>query len=216
MIRHHKIFVSYRSISTRCFSAQCAVAGISTAVLCFAGVSAFRTRSKALPVTAIYRAIVIEVERRRLSVGISMEKMSELMGSAERSYSKMIYADTPSGRIAQWQTLQNAIDVLFADGFRLTIDVHKGEPLTSAGARRLIQAEAARWDAASSRRHMAKLGTLSGRSRQDTECSERRRQQCAAAARARWGRTDAATKAETMARVRMAKREKSLGNRAAA
>lgn len=185
-------------------------------MLCSKPVSAFRNKGNAVAVTAVYRAIVCEVEKRRLSVGISMERMSELMGAADRSYSKMVHADTPSGRIARWETLQSAIDVLFCDGFRLSIDATETGALTSAGARRRIRSEAARWGVPSGRRHMAELGTLSGEARRSTDCSEQRRRQCAEAGRARWARVDQTTKNAHMARVRSAKDGKRASTRIAA
>lgn len=92
---------------------------------------------RVIAVPPIYRAIMLEIERRRLAVGISMDRMSELMGAAERSYAKMLYPDTPSGRMAQWNTLQSALDVLFCDGYDLRLNTL---PLPCIDRPRIIRA----------------------------------------------------------------------------
>ncbi len=113
--------------------------------------------------TPIYNAIILELERQRMAMGLSMERMSELMGAAERSYAKLVYPDTPSGRVARWQTLQAAVAVLFCDGFQLRIDPGKGGMLTPAGTKRLIMQEAAHFNRPSRRVLMQKLGALGGK-----------------------------------------------------
>jgi hypothetical protein len=66
-----------------------------------------------------------------------MEQMSEQMGTAERSYAKIIKPDTPSGRMAEWSTIKLALDVLG----RRKISIEWGEPGVNAGTRRRINAE---------------------------------------------------------------------------
>ena len=125
-------------------------------------------------VPPIYRAILLELERRRLAVGISMDRMSELMGTAERSYAKMLYPETSSGRMARWETLQSAIDVLFCDGYELRIKAYRPElgmvssnpgVLTTEGTKRKIKAEAASWDRRIRREVLTDLGRQGGLAR---------------------------------------------------
>lgn len=148
------------------------------------------------PIPPIYNAMVLEVERRRLAVGISMDRMSELMGTAERSYSKMIYPDTSSGRMAQWATLQSALDVLFCDGFDLRMNVHRQMPSavstpasvrTTEGTKRLIKAEAATWSRPIRRELMIELGRKGGQKRRDMPPA-RRSEIARNAANARWAK----------------------------
>lgn len=151
--------------------------------------------ARVIPVPPIYRAILLEVERRRLAVGISMDRMSELMGAAERSYAKMLYPETPSGRMAQWGTLQSALDVLFCDGYDLRIDIARlvrttvGIPApgvrTTEGTKRKIKAEAATWDRRIRRELMKELSLMAAQARK--LIPEWKRSQLARqAARARW------------------------------
>ena len=138
---------------------------------------------------AIYRAIMLEVERRRLAVGISMEQMSELTGAAERSYAKMLYADTASGRVAQWQTLQAVVDVLFHDGFELQMKPTSNGMLTTAGTKRKIMAEAATWNRSIRREMMAELGRRGHVAFMAKVPAWKRSQNARKAARARWNKT---------------------------
>src|SRR5215211_4164390 len=68
-------------------------------------------------ITPFYRSIMLEIERRRISLGISMDEASDRAGVADRSYSKILYADAPSGRQATWRTLQDVVDGLFPAGY---------------------------------------------------------------------------------------------------
>lgn len=134
-----------------------------------------------------------------------MERMSELMGAAERSYSKLVYAETPSGRVAQWATLQAAIDVLFHDGFALRIDPAPDGALTSAGARRRIRAEQARWNAATTRQHMTELGAKGLAARNARMTPEERSAHARRAAAARWCRLSQEQRSAATAPARAAK-----------
>ena len=79
-----------------------------------------------MAVTPLYRSIMIEVERRRLDLGLPQEKFGEWAGIADRSYAKYLHADAPSGRQATWETLQVICDALFPDGFKITIEAAPG------------------------------------------------------------------------------------------
>lgn len=81
--------------------------------------------------TPVYRAIVLELERRRIALGMSMERLSEVAGLADRAYAKMVHPEGRGGRVAQWLTLQRVVDVLFADGFDLAIKGERGRLLSA-------------------------------------------------------------------------------------
>jgi hypothetical protein len=83
----------------------------------------------------VYRAIVLELERRRIALGMSMERLSEVAGLADRAYSKMVHPEGRGGRVAQWQTLQRVVDALFPDGVDIAIKGERGRQLTALLAR---------------------------------------------------------------------------------
>lgn len=79
-----------------------------------------------MAVTPIYRRIMLEVEARRLALGLPMEKFSDWAGIAERSYPKYLHADTPSGRQASWEVLQVILNALYPGGFEIVIKPKPG------------------------------------------------------------------------------------------
>ena len=50
-----------------------------------------------------------------------MEEVSDRAGVADRYFAKALYPDSPSGRKAQWRTIQDIIDALFPEGFDVEI-----------------------------------------------------------------------------------------------
>lgn len=137
-------------------------------------------------VVPIYHAIIVELERKRHAMGISMDEMSELMGTAERAYAKMLYPETSSGRVAQWPTLQKAIDVLFCEGFDLILKRNADEPLTSQGTRRKIINSAAHFHRRTEREVMAERGRKGGQARAEKMTREQRSESARKAVTARW------------------------------
>jgi len=71
--------------------------------------------------TAIYQAVMLAVEERRQALGLSMWQVNDGAGLQDGFYAKMLHAHTPSGRQAQWPTLQLVIDFLFSGGFDLRL-----------------------------------------------------------------------------------------------
>ena len=59
---------------------------------------------------------MLAVERRRLQLGWPAWLVEKQSGVQDGYYFKMVYAETPSGRNAGWQTLQLVIDALWPDG----------------------------------------------------------------------------------------------------
>jgi hypothetical protein len=80
----------------------------------------------------IYHALMSAVEQERRKQGLSMDLMSEIAGTAERSYAKSLHPDSLSGRLSKWETLQLYCDVLFPNGFE--ISVHSREEKRSSRA----------------------------------------------------------------------------------
>jgi hypothetical protein len=147
--------------------------------------SKLQRKRKEEPIPPIYCAIVLEIERRRQACGISMDEMSELMGTAERAYAKMLYPETSSGRVARWETVQKAVDVLFCDGFRLHLERSPGPALTTEGTRRKILASAAFFNRATARQVMAERGRKGGIARAAAMSPEERRESARKAGLAR-------------------------------
>jgi hypothetical protein len=75
--------------------------------------------------TRIYRALMEAFETRRVELKLSMNTdvigMNHLAGAADGYYAKMIYPDTPSGRQARWETVDEFATVLFGHGYSIQI-----------------------------------------------------------------------------------------------
>lgn len=142
--------------------------------------------SKFTQATPLYRAIILELERRRQAAGISMDEMSELMGTAERSYAKMLYCETPSGRIAGWDTMQKAVDVLYCEGFDVRIVRTTGERLTTEGTRRKIRQSTAFYDRKAMRERMSEIGHAGRAQQLQTQTPKQRSKIARNAALRRW------------------------------
>lgn len=71
--------------------------------------------------TAVYRSLMLACEARRLELGHSMATVNDMAGLQDGYYPKMIYPDTPSGRQAQWATVDLAFEALFGKGYTITI-----------------------------------------------------------------------------------------------
>lgn len=86
-------------------------------------------KDRTRPCTAIYRALMVAFESRRVELGLLMDQrdknldvgMNALAGAAEGYYAKMIYPDTPSGRQARWETVDEFATVLFGKGYVIQI-----------------------------------------------------------------------------------------------
>lgn len=135
---------------------------------------------------AIYRAIMLEVERRRMALGLPMEKFSEYAGLPERYYAKALHADQPSGRQAQWGTLQTIVDALFPGGFDVEIRPKPGQPMTCDGLKaRLLQLRAS-VDPKSQRELMRELSIKGNAARSKKVSASRRKHIARNAAKMRW------------------------------
>lgn len=80
--------------------------------------------------TILYRLIMGELERKRIELGLPMWQVDDLAGVADRYFSKAIYCDTPSGRRAGWEVLDEFTTALFGRGFTVEI---RGEVVLPTG-----------------------------------------------------------------------------------
>jgi hypothetical protein len=78
-------------------------------------------KNRTRPSSPIYRIIMVEFERQRLARGLSMAQVDDLAGCQDGYYSRMLYPDTPFGRQARWETVQDVADALFGRGFEVKI-----------------------------------------------------------------------------------------------
>lgn len=140
--------------------------------------------------TPIYRAIMLECERRRLQLGWPMWQVDEASGVQDGYYAKMLYADTPSGRQARWDMLQYVVQALFPEGFDVRISQALVGPLDEAGMKRKIRFAAGCYDRKSVRKLMQENGSKGGKARAEKLKPHQRRSIARAAARARWNKRE--------------------------
>jgi hypothetical protein len=117
---------------------------------------------KAVPV---YRALLLECERRRQQLGWSMWQVDDAAGINDGHYAKCLHADRPSGRQAQWSTLNLIVSALFPRGFDLTMQHKTGGCLTAEGQRMKIRFAAADHDRIGRRELMRELGRRGAKAR---------------------------------------------------
>lgn len=134
--------------------------------------------------TPVYRALLLEIERQRQAIGISMDALSDEAGFADRYYAKALHPDTPSGRQARWETVQEMLDALFPGGFDIEIRAKTGVCLSAQDLRRKIKFAAADRDPVTRRKLMAEIGRLGGQARAKMS-PERRREIALKAAKTR-------------------------------
>lgn len=136
----------------------------------------------------IYRAIVAECERQRLALGWPMWSVDEKAGTQDGYYGKAIYPDTPSGRQAQWNTLDLIVGALFGPDFQITL---KGEKTSIQGVRCIEKGQSTKsvavrhWRHRSYFRAIGELGT-SGKHYVEKVPKARRVAIARKAIRARW------------------------------
>ena len=132
-----------------------------------------------------YMAVMLEIERRRLQLNISMQEVCDRSGVADYYYSKALHASTPSGREARWSTLQDIIDGIFPMGYDVIIRPKVGMRLNPAQLRCKIKFAAAAANPKLQRELMSELGRKGGEARREKykNMTKEERQRIAAKAR---------------------------------
>jgi hypothetical protein len=69
-----------------------------------------------------YLAVIKIIDRRIRALGWTMETCDDRSGNQSGYTAKMLHPGTPSGRQAQWQTLQYLLDALYPGGVRVVIE----------------------------------------------------------------------------------------------
>lgn len=150
------------------------------------------------PCTAIYRVIMVEFERQRLARGLSMAQVDDLAGTNDGHYAHMLYPDTPSGRQARWETVQDVADALFGRGFEINIVAINGPAPSALGIDKGASSNALKNRHWRHTRHYKDLGSRGGKARfankTPDEISAMQRQ----VNRKRWKRVRAAKRSGAM------------------
>lgn len=118
-------------------------------------------------ISPFYMAVMLEIERRRLQLGLSMQEVCDRSGLADYYYSKSLHASTPSGRQAQWRTLQDLVDALFSEGYDVEIRPKVGMRLDAKQLRCKIKFAAASVNPKLQRELMRELGSKGGKARRE-------------------------------------------------
>ena len=152
-------------------------------------------KNRTRPSTAIYRILMMEFERQRLALGISMAQVDDLAGTQDGYYAKMLYPDTPLGRQARWDTVQDVADALFGRGFEVKLF---GSERPLGGAPRIDKGASS--NALKNRhwrhsKHFADLGTRGAIALNSKRTPEERSKAARKAVKVRWKRERAARRA---------------------
>jgi len=137
--------------------------------------------------TAIYRALMAEIERRRIQLGWTMEELNEACGYQPGYWSKMLYVDTPTGRQARWEMVEYAMLAMFPDGYDLALKPQAGALLDALSMRYHIK-KSAPPGTLTFRERMSELGKKSAVARMEKMTPEQRTEVAKKAAHGRWGK----------------------------
>jgi hypothetical protein len=118
-------------------------------------------------ISPFYMAVMLEIERRRLSLRLSMQEVCDRSGVADYFYSKALHASTPSGRQAQWRTIQDIVDALFPAGYDVIIKPKTGMRLDPSQLRCKIKSAVSTVNPKSQRELMRELGSKGGKARRE-------------------------------------------------
>jgi hypothetical protein len=108
--------------------------------------------------TPVYRALILECERRRQQLGWSMWQVDDASGLNDGHYAHCLHVDRVSGRQAQWKTIHLIVMALWPRGFDLHMLNKPGGILTAEDHRLRIMFASADNDRLSRRELMRELG----------------------------------------------------------
>ena len=106
----------------------------------------------------VYRALLLECERRRQELGWSMWQVDDAAGLNDGHFAHCLAVDRPSGRQARWETLNLIISALWPRGIDLQITHKTGGNLTAEDMTRKIRFAQADNCRLSRRKLMSELG----------------------------------------------------------
>jgi hypothetical protein len=125
--------------------------------------------------TPFYRAVMLDIERRRIELGITMLDMDELAGTQSGYYGKCQAVDSHSGRQARWETIDLFVQVLFPRGVDVRLAPGREGELSAASYRDKIVFAAAASGRKNVRSLMLDLAKKGGHKRADILTPDRRR-----------------------------------------
>lgn len=140
-----------------------------------------------MPVPSIYRAVVAEIERRRVEVGWTCLELDNAAGLSSGYWAKCVHPDEPSGRRIRWEMLEFVIGALYADGYDLAVKPKSGALLNQFSMKYHIR-NAAPPGTPTYRARMSEAGKKSAAARMEKLTPEQRSEVARTAARARWKR----------------------------
>jgi hypothetical protein len=115
--------------------------------------------------TEIYRAVLLECERKRQQLNWSMWQLDDAAGLNDGHFAHCLHADRPSGRQASWKILNLIVSALWPRGFDLQIIDKPGATLTAEGTHRKILHAAAPYNRISQRKLMSEIGKAGAKAR---------------------------------------------------
>jgi hypothetical protein len=118
----------------------------------------FRTPKIVERAVPVYRALLLECERRRQELNLPMWELDEISGVQSGHYAKCLHVDRPSGRQAQWKTLHLIVTALFPAGFDLQLKHKPGGILTAENLWLRVKFAASDHDRLGRRALMSELG----------------------------------------------------------
>lgn len=140
-----------------------------------------------MEVTSIYRAVVAEIERRRIEVGWTCLELDTAAGLSSGYWAKCVHPDEPSGRRIRWEMLEFVMGALFPDGYKLAIE-GGGGPMLSAHSMKYHIRNAAPPGTLTHRERMRQLASKGGKARLDKMTPEQRSEVARSGAAAKWGK----------------------------
>jgi hypothetical protein len=106
----------------------------------------------------VYRALLLECERRRQQLGWSMWQVDDASGLNDGHYAHCLHVDRVTGRQAQWKTIDLIVRALWPKGLDLRITHKTGGNLTAEDHRLGIMFAASDHNRLSRRELMRELG----------------------------------------------------------
>jgi hypothetical protein len=115
--------------------------------------------------TPVYRALLLECERRRQQLGWSMWQVDDASGLNDGHYAHCLHVDRVSGRQASWPTLNLIVSALWPAGFDLQMTHKPGGALSAEDHRLKVMFAAADNNRLSRRELMRELGKRGAKAR---------------------------------------------------
>jgi hypothetical protein len=125
-------------------------------------------KNRTRPSTAIYRALMVALDDRRVKLDLSMERVNDLAGLQDGFWAKMADPDTEHGRQSKWESVDLVVEALFGTDYEISIKPRNYRNPPEQPTRAQPSAKAARprihWR---HRKIFAELGKKGGKARRE-------------------------------------------------